>query len=52
MAGSSWEPITELASKVNSGEVKAATLVEKSLANIEANQEFKAIIATTKDRAV
>lgn len=52
MAGSSWEPITELASKVNSGEVKAATLVEKSLANIEANEEFKAIIATTKDRAV
>jgi aspartyl-tRNA(Asn)/glutamyl-tRNA(Gln) amidotransferase subunit A len=46
-----WEPITELAAKVQSGELKAADLVEKSLAAIAENESYKAIIAVTAERA-
>ncbi|MEJ0073550.1 MAG: Asp-tRNA(Asn)/Glu-tRNA(Gln) amidotransferase subunit GatA [Candidatus Saccharibacteria bacterium] len=46
-----WEPIAEIAKKVRSGELKAADLVERSLEAIEEKQEYKAIIATTADRA-
>ena len=46
-----WLPIAEIAAKVNAGELKAADLVEKSLAVIEAKREYEAIIATTADRA-
>ncbi|HSX43477.1 MAG TPA: Asp-tRNA(Asn)/Glu-tRNA(Gln) amidotransferase subunit GatA [Candidatus Saccharimonadales bacterium] len=47
----SWEPIASLAEKVQSGELKAADLVEKSLKAIEEYASFKAIIATTAERA-
>src|SRR6185369_1022679 len=46
-----WEPIATIAAKVQKGELKAVDLVEKSLAAIAENEEFKAIIATTADRA-
>jgi aspartyl-tRNA(Asn)/glutamyl-tRNA(Gln) amidotransferase subunit A len=46
-----WEPIAVIAAKVQSGEVKAADLVEKSLSAIAEKEEYKAIIATTADRA-
>jgi aspartyl-tRNA(Asn)/glutamyl-tRNA(Gln) amidotransferase subunit A len=49
--GQAWEPIATLAAKVQSGELKAADLVEKSLAAIAAKEDYKAIIATTADRA-
>lgn len=47
----SWEPIAVIAGKVARGELTASELVEKSLAAIAENDEFKAIIATTADRA-
>lgn len=46
-----WEPIADIVAKVQKGELKAADLVEKSLAAIAEKEEFKAIIATTADRA-
>lgn len=46
-----WLPIGEIAAKVNSGELKATDLVEKSLGVIEAKKEYDAIIATTAERA-
>jgi aspartyl-tRNA(Asn)/glutamyl-tRNA(Gln) amidotransferase subunit A len=46
-----WEPIAEIAAKVQAGELKAVDLVEKSLAAIEAAEEYKAIIAVTAERA-
>lgn len=46
-----WEPIATIADKVQSGELKAVDLVEKALAAIAEKEEFKAIIATTADRA-
>ncbi len=48
---SSWEPIADIAAKVNRGEVKAADLIEKSLAAIAEAESYKAIIATTAERA-
>ncbi|HSX31101.1 MAG TPA: Asp-tRNA(Asn)/Glu-tRNA(Gln) amidotransferase subunit GatA [Candidatus Saccharimonadales bacterium] len=46
-----WEPIADLAAKVQKGELKAVDLVEKALAAIDEKAEYKAIIATTADRA-
>jgi len=46
-----WESIAELAAQVRSGKTKAADLVEKSLAQIAKLEEYKAIIATTAERA-
>ncbi len=46
-----WEPIDTIAAKVQSGELKAVDLVEKSLGLIAGNESFKAIVATTADRA-
>lgn len=46
-----WEPIAAIAEKVRSGQLKAVDLVERSLQAIEAAEEYKAIIATTADRA-
>lgn len=47
-----WLPVAELAAKVRAGELKAADLVERSLKAIaEKQEEYKAIIATTEDRA-
>jgi aspartyl-tRNA(Asn)/glutamyl-tRNA(Gln) amidotransferase subunit A len=47
----SWPKITEIAEKVQSGELKAIDLVERSLRAIGENKEFDAIIATTEQRA-
>lgn len=46
-----WLPIVELASKVQSGQLKARDLVEKSLRIIATKQEYNAIISTIEDRA-
>lgn len=46
-----WEPIADIAAKVQKGQLKAVDLVEKSLAAIAEKEEYKAIIATTADRA-
>jgi aspartyl-tRNA(Asn)/glutamyl-tRNA(Gln) amidotransferase subunit A len=48
---SQWLPIKDLASKVNSGEIKASDLVEQSLKSIEDKKDFQAIIALTESRA-
>lgn len=47
-----WEPIEIIAKKVNSGEYTAISQVEKSLLLIEQNEEYKAIIAPIKERAL
>ncbi len=46
-----WEPIADLARKVQSGELKALELVERSLSAIAEAESFQAIIATTTERA-
>lgn len=48
---SDWPSISEIASKVQSGELKSVDLVEKSLRKIDENKEYNAIIATTAERA-
>lgn len=48
---SQWLPIKELAAKVQTGELKAADLVEQALRTIEEKKEYDAIIATTAERA-
>lgn len=49
---SQWLPITELAEKVQSGQLKARDLVEKSLKTISEKSEYDAIIATLEQRAL
>lgn len=51
MVDSSWAPIAEIARSVQAGESSAVALVERSLERIEANEEYKAIIAVTEERA-
>ncbi len=48
---SQWKKISEIADEVNSGKTKAVDLVAKSLATIEKNKEFNAILVTTEARA-
>lgn len=48
---STWAPIADIAVDVQAGKLKAADLVEKSLRAIAEKESFKAIIATTADRA-
>lgn len=48
---SDWSPIAEIAAKVQSGELKATELVERSLKAIADKESFKSIIATTEARA-
>jgi aspartyl-tRNA(Asn)/glutamyl-tRNA(Gln) amidotransferase subunit A len=48
---SSWLPLDEIASRVNSGTLKAVDLVEKSLALIDSAVEYNAVIGQTTDRA-
>ncbi len=48
---SQWDALATIAEKVQSGEVKAVDLVERSLARIAEKQEFNSIIATTAERA-
>ncbi len=49
---SQWFPITEIAAKVQSGQLKARTLVEQSLKTIREKSEYNAIIATIEERAL
>jgi len=46
-----WEPIADIASKVQAGELKAVDLVERALQAIADNESYQAIIATTTERA-
>lgn len=46
-----WHSISEIAEQVQAGKLKAADLVEKSLKIINEKDEYKAIIATTHERA-
>lgn len=48
---SAWLPITEIAAKVQAGELKAVELVEQALQTIEDKKEYDAIIAATAERA-
>lgn len=47
-----WPPISEIVSKVQSGELTAISLVERALELIEQKKEFDAIISTISDRAM
>jgi len=44
-----WEPIADIAAKVNSGELKAVDLIERALKTIADKREYQAIIATLDD---
>lgn len=46
-----WQPISAIASDVQSGKVTAVALVEQALKVIEANKQVQAIIATLSDNA-
>lgn len=46
-----WDAIAKIADEVNSGKISAKDLVDKSLAEIEKNSEFQAIIATLAEPA-
>lgn len=48
---SDWESVTQIAKQVSSGETSATELVNRSLAAIEKNKDFDAIISVYKDRA-
>ncbi|HXR49649.1 MAG TPA: amidase family protein, partial [Verrucomicrobiae bacterium] len=48
---SQWATIVDIAAKVQAGELKAADLVEQSLAAIGEKKEYDAIIATAEARA-
>ena len=48
---SQWLPITDIAAKVQAGELKAADLVEQALKTIADKSDYDAIIATLDDRA-
>lgn len=46
-----WKPISEIVQDVTKGVTSAVDLVEQSLTRIDSKQDYKAIIATTADRA-
>jgi aspartyl-tRNA(Asn)/glutamyl-tRNA(Gln) amidotransferase subunit A len=46
-----WLSVKDIASKVQTGDLKATDLVEQSLTLIDENSEYKAIIATTEEVA-
>lgn len=48
----SWKSIRDVAHSVTVGEMTATQLVEESLQRIEAQQEYRAVIAITRDRAL
>ena len=50
MAG--WPSISEIASRVQKGELKAVDMVEQSHSAIESKKDFDAIISTVKERAL
>jgi aspartyl-tRNA(Asn)/glutamyl-tRNA(Gln) amidotransferase subunit A len=45
-------PISDIAAKVQSGELSARDLVEEALASLEAASEYEAVISYKKDRAL
>ncbi len=47
-----WPTIADIAERVQKGELKAVDLVKKSLALIEENKDFDAIISTLEGRAL
>ena len=47
-----WLPISEISSKVQSGQITATDMVEKSLKIIGDKSGYHAILSTTKDRAL
>lgn len=47
-----WPSITEIATKVQSGELRAVDLVKMALESIEENKEYQAIISTLNDRSL
>ncbi len=47
-----WLPIAEIAAKVQTKELSAVSLVQKSLRIIDENQEFNAVIATLEASAI
>jgi aspartyl-tRNA(Asn)/glutamyl-tRNA(Gln) amidotransferase subunit A len=49
---SDWPSISEIADKVQKGELKAVDLVKKSLAAIAEKEDFNAIISTVEERAL
>jgi aspartyl-tRNA(Asn)/glutamyl-tRNA(Gln) amidotransferase subunit A len=49
---SQWLPITEIAAKVQSGQLKARAMVELSLKTIAKNSDYNAIISTLEKRAL
>ncbi|MEO7364121.1 MAG: amidase, partial [Candidatus Saccharimonadales bacterium] len=48
---SAWPAITDIASGVRGGSLRAVDMVEQALTAIEAKTEYNAIIASTADRA-
>jgi len=48
---SQWQPIAELAKQVQSGQIKASDLVDKSLKTINQLESYNAVLAVTEDRA-
>lgn len=46
-----WPALSEIASKVQSGQLKAADLVDKALQAITSKQDYQAIISIVEDRA-
>src|SRR4051812_42529259 len=51
MAIVAWEPIVDIAAKVNGNQLKATDLINKTLQAIEDQQEYQAIIAPLAGRA-
>jgi len=49
---SDWEPVTDIASKVNSQKLSAVELVNKSLSKISQYKEYNAIIAKLDKQAI
>ncbi len=49
---SKWEPIAEIAGKVQSSELRAQSLVEQALEIIKSKRGFNAVISTTTERAM
>lgn len=49
---SQWPAVTDIAAKVQNGELKAADLVEKALKTIKDNKGFNAVLAMIEKRAL
>jgi len=49
---SKWPAIADIAARVQKGELKAVDLIKQSLAEIDKNKEYDAIISVVEDRAL